>query len=67
MKNNPANHVYLFLYYPSSYVKESDDSGDILVYDPTQKKMLYYEDNRMGPWMEKGEFKEMVYGIKQRQ
>jgi len=67
LKNNPANYVYLFLYYPSSYVNQADDSGDILVYDPTQKKMLYYDDNLTGPWMEKSEFKDMIYAIKQRQ
>jgi len=66
LENNPANYVYLFLYYPSSYVNQADDSGDILVYDPSQKKMLYYDDNLSGPWVEKGEFKDIEYAIKQK-
>jgi hypothetical protein len=66
LKNNPGNYVYLFLYYPSSYVNQADDSGDILVYDPNQKKMLYYDDNLSGPWLEKGEFKDIIYATKQK-
>lgn len=65
LQNDPGNFCYLFLYYPSSYVNQADDSGDILVYDITGKKFLYYDDNYDGPWMEKGEMKDMIYAIKE--
>ena len=66
LNEEPGNYCYLFLYYPSAYVKQthSDDSGDILVYDAAQKKLLYYDDNLSGPWLEKSEFKDMLYAIK---
>jgi len=57
-------YCYLFFYFPSQYIKPSDDSGDILVYDPAQKKFLYYDDNLDGPWFEKYKMKDMVYAIK---
>ncbi|MEO5674095.1 MAG: hypothetical protein ABIQ74_05565 [Chitinophagales bacterium] len=65
LQNDPGNFCYLFLYYPSSYVNKADDSGDILVYDIAGKKFLYYDDNYDGPWMEKGEMKDMIYAIKE--
>lgn len=65
LNGDPGNYCYLFLYYPSAYVNRADDSGDILVYDFAQKKFLYYDDNVNGPWFEKGEFKDMVYMIKE--
>ncbi len=66
LNHEPGNYCYLFLYYPSSYVNQADDSGDILVYDPSQKKFLYYDDNLDGPWFEKGEMKDMIYAVKER-
>ena len=64
--DNPGNYCYLFLFYPSAYVNKADDNGDILVYDPSQKKFLYYDDNFNGPWFEKGEMKDLIYSIKER-
>lgn len=66
LNGEPGNYCYLFLYYPSAYVNQADDSGDILVYDVAQKKFLYYDDNLNGPWFEKSEFKDMIYAIKER-
>jgi hypothetical protein len=59
-----GNYCYLFLYYPSAHFKTIDDCGDILVYDPAQKKMLYFGDNINGPWFEKWKMKEMISSIK---
>jgi hypothetical protein len=66
LENDPAAYAYLFLYFPSQYIKVSDDSGDILVYDPAQKKFLYFDDNLNGPWFEKWKMKDLVYAIKSR-
>ena len=64
LSDSSINPCYLFLYYPSNYVNQADDSGDILVYDPEQKKFLFMDDNYEGPWVEKWEIKDMSYYIK---
>ncbi len=58
------NPCYLFLYFPSQYVNQVDDGGDILVYDPIEKTFLYAEDNYGGPWFEKWELKDMLYLVR---
>ncbi|MCS6990614.1 MAG: hypothetical protein NZL95_01990 [Chitinophagales bacterium] len=64
LKDASLNPCYLFLYFPSQYVNQVDDCGDLLVYDPIQKMFLYAEDNYGGPWMEKWELKDMLYLVR---
>lgn len=64
LNDGSLNPCYLFLYFPSQYVNQVDDGGDLLVYDPVQRKFLYAEDNYGGPWMEKWELKDMLYLVK---
>jgi len=64
--NDGSNYAYLFFYFPSQYLKTTDDVGDILVYDPSQKKFLYFDDNMDGPWFDKSKLKDMIYAIKSR-
>lgn len=59
-------YCYLFFYFPSQYIKATEDSGDILVYDPAQRKFLYFDDNLEGPWFEKWKMKDLIYAIKTR-
>lgn len=67
MFDDPSeDYCYLFFYFPSPRLKVSEDSGDILVYDPLQKKMLYFEDNINGPWFEKWKMKQMLTFIKRK-
>ncbi|MCS6917748.1 MAG: hypothetical protein RMK52_07455 [Chitinophagales bacterium] len=64
LNDGSISPCYLFLYFPSQYVNQVDDSGDLLVYDPVQKMFLYAEDNYGGPWMEKWELKDMLYLVR---
>ncbi|MBS1657395.1 MAG: hypothetical protein JST18_04780 [Bacteroidetes bacterium] len=64
LSGETESFCYLFFYFPSQYIKVSEDSGDILIYDPAQKKFLYFEDNMDGPWFEKWKMKDMVYAIR---
>ncbi|MBK9732599.1 MAG: hypothetical protein IPO83_15200 [Chitinophagaceae bacterium] len=59
-----GNYAYLFFYFPSAHLKSVDDCGDIIVYDPFLKKILYYEDNMAGPWFEKWKMKQLATAIK---
>ena len=64
LNDGSSNYCYLLFYFPAPRFKTTDDSGDILVYDPSQKKFIYFEDNMDGPWFEKWKMKEMVAAIK---
>ncbi|MCY7411178.1 MAG: hypothetical protein LH473_12970 [Chitinophagales bacterium] len=64
INDGSENFCYLFLYFPSQYVNQADDSGDIIVYDAGSKKILYYGENYEGPWVEKWEFKDLIYATK---
>ena len=67
MFNDPSgNYCYLFLYFPGARFKKTEDSGDILVYDPRQKKFLYFDDNLDGPWIEKWKMKALVAAAKRK-
>jgi hypothetical protein len=66
LRGDSEAFCYLFFYFPSQYIKVSEDSGDILVYDPAQRKFLYFEDNLEGPWFERWKMKDLIYAIKAR-
>lgn len=59
-----GDYSYLFLYFPTVRFKTEDDSGDIIVYDPFLKRVLYYEDNMSGPWFEKWKLKQLIALVK---
>lgn len=59
-----GEYCYLMLYYPTAHFKTLEDCGDIIVYDPFLKKVLYYEDNLDGPWMEKWKLKQLMSAVK---
>lgn len=61
-----GEYCYLFLYFPAAKIKLEEDCGDIIVYDPFLKKILYYEDNMNGPWLEKWKLKQLVASIKRK-
>ncbi|MEO6167976.1 MAG: hypothetical protein ABIO98_10715 [Chitinophagales bacterium] len=59
-----GDYCYLFLYFPSARIKTEDDCGDIIMYDPFLKRILYYEDNMSGPWFEKWKMKQLISLVK---
>ena len=61
-----GEYAYLFFYFPTAKIKLEEDCGDIIIYDPFLKKVLYYEDNMNGPWLEKWKIKQLVSAIKRK-
>lgn len=59
-----GEYCYLFFYFPTARIKTTEDSGDIIIYDPYRKRVLYYEDNVNGPWFEKWKMKLLLAAIK---
>lgn len=59
-----GEYCYLMLYFPTAHFKTLEDCGDIIIYDPFLKKVLYYEDNLDGPWLEKWKLKQLMNAVK---